>query len=175
MILIFTVVCVDVCRIHSAPYCITIFRHSFRHIVQLPDVDDLRSLGSGLLQRDFHHFQLINVRKLLCSIITHLLSKMSTLGSVALLVPNPQPAGSSCSCTRSRQLWCGLACLPAPSDVCPWTGVQFLYPESLISSSAVSSNFPQLCPLPRCCPQARVYPQPAMYHCLSFARGHCSN
>ena len=32
------------------------------------------------------------------------------------------PRRLSCTCTRSRQLRVDLACLPAPSDVCYWTG-----------------------------------------------------
>ena len=76
----------------AVPDCIKIFQRSSRRIVQPPDVDDLQSLGSGLLQRDFRHIQLLNVRKFLGSILTQLLlfkqmSKMSTLGSIAFLVP----------------------------------------------------------------------------------------
>ena len=54
-------------------------------------------------------------------------------------------------------------------------GFQYPSPESLVSSSAVSSNFPQLWPLLRCQLPARVYPQPALYQCLSFAQGHRSS
>ena len=185
---IFTVIRVDLCRIHSAPDCIRIFRRSSRHIVQPPDVDDLRSLNFGLLQRDFRHFQFLNVRKLLDSpsvIQTDVQDVHPWLQSISCSNPQPaeyihhylrdlQPRRLSCTYPRPRQLRVDLACLPAHLDVCYWTGLQSPSPESLISSSAVSTNFPKLWPLPRCQPPARVHPQPALYHCLSFARGHCS-
>ena len=107
---------------------------------------------SGLLQRDFRHFQHLDVRKLLDSSLAHLLwfkqmSKMSTLGSTAFLVPvhnllspsitifwdlSSERSLRTCPCPQWFRA--DLICLPAPSGIRCWTGPQSPPPKSLNSS-----------------------------------------
>ena len=153
---------VDLCRIHTAPDCSKIFRRSSRRIVQPPGVDDLLRLSPDFLQRDFRHFQLLNVRKLLDSILTHLLkfkqmSKMSTLGSTAFLFPVHDLLSPFITifgiCRQddySPHVHAHIVSVPIwpachrPLDVRCRTGLQSPPPVPLISSLVVSLNFPQL-------------------------------
>ena len=162
---------VDSCRVLSAFGRSWIFRRSSRRIVQPPGVDDLCCSSSGLLHCDFRHIQLLDVRKLLDSSLTHLLwfkqtSNMSTLGSTAFLVPVHNLLSPSITifgiCRQndysarvhvrggSVPIWS--ACQPAPCGIRCWTGPQSpptvsvcrLYVGKTTRSSGVQQTLPPI-------------------------------